>query len=82
MKKKWIWFGIVLCLFTLVLPACSGGKAEELYKTAQFEEVQTNWEHAGELYERIVADYPESDQAGKAKARLTILVAEGKYPAR
>jgi outer membrane protein assembly factor BamD (BamD/ComL family) len=74
-------FGLLLCLVILSLPACSGQKAEELYKTAQFEELQTNWEHAGQLYERIIADYPNSQHAEKAKARLSALAAESKYPA-
>lgn len=79
MNRKSIFF-LFLFLFVIQLPACSGGKAEELYKTAQFEELQTNWAHAGQLYERILADYPKSDQAGKAKARLSVLADEGKYP--
>ena len=73
-------FCLLLCFVTLNLPACSSQKAEELYKTAQFEELQTNWEHAGLLYERIIADYPKSEHADKAKARLSTLDAEGKYP--
>jgi TolA-binding protein len=62
------------------VPACSSQKAEELYKTAQFEEVQTNWEHAGQLYQRIIADYPKSEHAEKAKTRLSDLASGGKYP--
>jgi outer membrane protein assembly factor BamD (BamD/ComL family) len=72
---------VLICLVTLSLSACSGQKAEELYKTAQFEELQTNWEHAGQLYERIIADYPKSEHADKAKARLSALADENKYPA-
>jgi len=71
---------VLLCLATLILPACSSQKAEELYKTAQFEELQTNWEHAGQLYEKIIADYPKSEPAEKAKARMSILASESKYP--
>jgi outer membrane protein assembly factor BamD (BamD/ComL family) len=71
---------VLLCVAMLVLPGCSGQKAEELYKTAQFEELQTNWEHAGQLYERIIADYPKSEHADKARSRLTALADESKYP--
>jgi len=71
---------VLLCLAALVLPACSSQKAEELYKTAQFEELQTNWEHAGQLYEKIIADYPKSQHADKSKARLSALADENKYP--
>lgn len=74
-------FTAALFLFLLTATSCSGKKAEELFKTAQFEELQTNWEHAGELYERILADYPESGEAGKAKGRLKELSVEGKYRA-
>jgi len=77
-------FTTLLCVLLYIaiffLPACSGQKAEELYRTAQFEELQTNWEHAGQLYERIIADYPKSEHADKATARLSALAAESKYP--
>ncbi len=78
MKKHVIFPGMMLVLCLLVLPSCSGKKAEELYKTAAFEELQTNWTHACQLYERIVADYPKSAQADRARARLSALSAEGK----
>ena len=70
--------GIVLVVCLLVLPSCSGKKAEELYKTAAFEELQTNWTHACQLYERITADYPKSAPADRARERLAALSAEGK----
>lgn len=72
---------LLLSLFLTLSPACADRKAEELYKTARFEELQTNWSHAGRLYERILADYPKSDQAAEAKDRLSALAEEGKYPA-
>jgi TolA-binding protein len=59
----------VLCVLTLA--ACTGSKAEELFETAQFEERQNNREHAVQLYEQILKDYPESEPAGKAKERLS-----------
>lgn len=54
----------------LILTCCSDGKARELFETAQFEELQKNFDHAGKLYEDIVKKYPESELAGKAKERI------------
>ena len=61
MNRKSMFSFLFLFLFVIALPACSDRKAEELYKTAQLEELQTNWAHAGQLYERILADYPKGD---------------------
>jgi TolA-binding protein len=63
---------VVLALF-LTLPACSGNKASELYETAKFEELQNNREHAVQLYEQIIAGYPSSDYAVKAKERIDVI---------
>jgi TolA-binding protein len=62
---------LVLCL-ALVLAGC-GDRAKELYETAQFEEKQTNAEHAGKLYREIIEKYPDSPYAAQAKARLAEL---------
>lgn len=51
-------------------------KSKELYDTAQFEEQQRNFKHARQLYERILKDYPETQTAKQAEARLKEL--EGK----
>ena len=63
----------VLCL--LFLSGCSndGAKAEELFETAQFEELQKNQEHASELYKDIIEKYPDTKFAEKAKIRLAAL---------
>ena len=63
----------VLCvMFTLfmIFSACSANNAEELFKTAQFEELQNNQEHAIELYQEIIKKYPENEFSQKAKDRL------------
>ncbi len=65
--------GIALLLL-LGATACSD-KAKELYETAQFEELQTNHEHARQLYERILRDHGDSAYAGKAKERLDAISA-------
>jgi TolA-binding protein len=56
-----------------MLLSCSSNQAEELFKTAEFEELQNNREHARQLYEDILKNYPESDYAGKAADRLSDL---------
>ena len=61
-----------LAAIALALVACGGG-ASELYETAQFEELQRNTTHARELYREIVAKYPDSPEAAKARERLTAL---------
>lgn len=63
--KRWITIFLIIFLF-----ACSGSGAKDLYETAQFEELQTNYPHAIELYEEIVKDHPKSEFAKKAKDRL------------
>ena len=74
MKKKSILTSFFLTiLLAIVLAACSGQKASELYDTAKFEELQNNREHAIQLYEQIIVRYPSSDYAVKAKERLDML---------
>jgi len=64
---------VFLLIFGLVLLGCSGDKAAELFDTAKFEELQNNNEHALQLYEEIVKQYPGSEQAKKAEQRLAEL---------
>jgi len=73
MKRFLLAFGMVL---VLALSSCSGKRAEEMYETAQFEELQKNYVHARQLYEEIMTKYPGSDHAAKASERLKAL--EGK----
>ena len=58
-----IWFALIA--------GCSGNSAEEVFKTAQFEEVQNNREHAEQLYSDILQKYPDTEYAVKAKERLS-----------
>ena len=69
---------IFLLLFAFALPGCSGDKAEELYNTAGFEELQNNREHALKLYEEIVDKYPDSEYAQKAEDRIAEIKKSGK----
>ena len=57
----------------LFIAGCSGNKAGELFETAKFEELQNNREHAIQLYEEIVKQYPGSEHARKAEKRLAEL---------
>lgn len=75
MKSKFVktMLMLFLVLSVPVLSSCSTNRAEELYETAQFEELQNNREHARTLYEDIVKKYPDSEYALKAKDRLSDL---------
>lgn len=64
---------IFVMAIAIAFSACSGKKAEEMYETAQFEELQTNYKHAKELYREIIEKYPESEYAEKASTRLNAL---------
>ena len=66
-------FLICIILLVMAFSSCSGKKAEEMYETAQFEELQKNTVHAKQLYEEILEKYPESEYSGKASERLKAL---------
>jgi TolA-binding protein len=65
-----------LCVALLALSSCNGSKADELLDTAQFEEKQNNRDHARQLYEEILRDYPGSEAAQKAQERLDRIKAD------
>jgi hypothetical protein len=56
-----------------LLGGCGGDRSKELFDTAQFEEKQNNREHARQLYQEIVAKYPQSPLAKQAAERLAAL---------
>jgi outer membrane protein assembly factor BamD (BamD/ComL family) len=64
---------IFVMAIAVAFSSCSGKKAEEMYETAQFEELQKNNVHAKQLYEEIIRKYPESEYAKKASDRLNAL---------
>ena len=66
-------FLICIILLAMAFWSCSGKKAEEMYETAQFEELQKNTVHAKQLYEEILEKYPKSEYSGKASERLRAL---------
>ncbi len=67
-----LWHGLSAAALAawLALAGCGGDKAQELFETAQFEERQNNLEHARQLYEEILREYPKSEAAKAAEARL------------
>ncbi|HEX2055437.1 MAG TPA: tetratricopeptide repeat protein [Nitrospiraceae bacterium] len=56
-----------------VLTACGPDQATQWLETAQLEERQNNVAHAKQLYEDIVRQYPNSQAAQTARARLDAL---------
>lgn len=76
-KMNSLFSKVIIPLFIFVcfvMPlSCSSNQAEELFETAQFEELQNNREHARQLYEDILKKYPESKYAEKAEERLSDL---------
>lgn len=64
---------IFLITLTVMFSACSGQKAEEIYETAQFEELQKNTVHAKQLYQEIMEKYSGTEYAVKASERLKAL---------
>jgi outer membrane protein assembly factor BamD (BamD/ComL family) len=67
MKKAIV---IVALLLTALFGYGCSDKAQELYETAQFEELQKNKPHAVKLYREIINEYPESEYVSKAREQL------------
>ena len=61
---------IMIFLLLSLTVGCGGESPESLFGTAQFEEKQTNFTHAKELYQQIIRDHPDSEWAKQAKERL------------
>ncbi len=64
---------LILVIAAFILTGCAVNQAEELFDTAQFEELQNNYEHAEQLYEEILQKYPDSEYAKKARESLARL---------
>ena len=65
-----LFFPFFLILIFINFSGCSERRAEELYETGQFEELQTNYTHARQLYAEVMARYPDSPAAAKSSQRL------------
>ncbi len=68
-KTASLFLAMIGLLFALTM-GCGGESPETVFETAQFEEKQTNYTHAKELYQQIIRDHPDSEWATKAKERL------------
>lgn len=68
-------FYLILLLLQLTLASC-GDSAQQLFETAEFEMLQTNYPHASQLYQEIIAKDPDSDLAVKSRARLAEIKAK------
>ena len=64
---------VILGLLFALMVGCGGESPESLFGTAQFEEKQTNFTHAKELYQQIIREHPDSEWAKKAKERFKAL---------
>lgn len=69
--SNWMVGMVLACV--LALTGCFGESAEQILKTAKFEELQRNDEHARQLYEQLVRDFAGSPEAAQAAARLAEL---------
>ena len=65
--KKIFYVALILLQFTLV--AC-GDSPKQLFETAEFEMLQTNYSHAAKLYQEIIDKHPNSDFVEKSRERL------------
>lgn len=70
MPRSCVWIALTVLLLG---SGCGPDQAAQWLETAQFEELQTNFAHARELYENIVRQYPDSPAAKTARARLAEL---------
>lgn len=61
---------ILVVIAAVTIAGCSGDTVKEVFETAQLEELQKNYDHAKELYCRIIEKHPESPYATKARERL------------
>lgn len=59
-------------LMFLFMVAC-GQSPEQLFETAEFEMLQTNYPHATELYQEIIEKHPDSAFAERARQRVSEL---------
>ncbi|HID28516.1 MAG TPA: outer membrane protein assembly factor BamD [Desulfobacterales bacterium] len=64
---------ILMVVMSLALSGCSDNGAQELFETAELEELQNNQHHARQLYEEIIRKYPDSEYAKNAEERLSAL---------
>ena len=65
---------LILTIFVgLALSGCSDNRAQELFETAELEELQNNQDHARQLYQEIIRNFPDSEYAKNAEERLSTI---------
>ncbi len=64
----------LFCLIFLFIVSC-GQSPQQLFETAEFEMLQTNYPHATELYQEILEKHPDSKFTERARKRLVELKA-------
>lgn len=63
----------VLAFVAVLLAGCWGESVEQMMRTAEFEELQRNHEHARQIYQRVIEKFPDTAEARKAAERLAAL---------
>jgi hypothetical protein len=64
---------LALCTLCITFLLGCSDKAKDLLETAAFEEAQSNFPHALEIYQELARAYPESREAEVARARIADL---------
>lgn len=67
------WITVILLFAGIFLAACGNNGAQEIFDTAELEELQNNPEHALTLYQEVLDKYPSSPLAPKAQERIKAL---------
>jgi len=62
-----------LAAVLLASPGCFGENPAQMLETAKFEELQRNEPHAREIYQRLIASFPDRPEAAEARRRLAAL---------
>lgn len=69
---QWMIRAVFAVCLVFAIAGC-GESPQQMFETAQFEELQNNQRHARELYERIIQQHPNTEFAQKAALRLAEL---------
>jgi TolA-binding protein len=66
---------VIASVLVLAVAGCTSSEraAQERFELAQFEEQQGNAAHARQIYQDIVATYPDTSWAARARQRISNL---------
>lgn len=70
-------FYLALLSLQLFLSSC-GDRPKQLFETAEFEMIQTNYPHASQLYQEIIEKHPNSKFVVESRKRLDEIRAKEK----